>query len=302
MNKLKIKDIDGNLISKILYQELNNYLLKKDKVPIIVDISIGKNLNNEIYTRTKQKKLEKYTNIKFKSIHFDKITYLDLKKYIKDLNSNKEITGIVIQLPLPDYLKKYERNILDAIDKKKDIDGLTSLSAGLLSTTNDTLIPATVLGIETILKVYDVLLEGKKVAIINRSNLIGKPLTQLMLRNNATPIICHSKTSNLEEITKFCDIIIIALNKQEYITSNYIKEGAIIIDIGVHKNKLGQIVGDVDYKDVYNKASLITPPTGSIGPMTICMLAYNAAKSIYGEEVNKILNQGIVKAKNKIGE
>ena len=118
-----------------------------------------------------------------------------------------------------------------------------------------------------------------------------------MLRNNATPILCHSKTENLKEITRKSDIVVAALNKQEYIDEEYIKEGAIVIDVGVHKNSLGKTVGDVSYLDVYPKTSLITPPVGAVGPMTICMLAYNAAKSYYGKEIDEVLDIGIQKAK-----
>ena len=121
-----------------------------------------------------------------------------------------------------------------------------------------------------------------------------------MLRNNSTPIICHSKTNNLASITKQSDIIIVALNKPEYITKEYLKDGTIVIDVGVHKNNQGQILGDVNYKDVINKVSLITPPTNSVGPMAICMLAYNSVKAIYKEEVTNILEQAINKAKTII--
>ena len=118
-----------------------------------------------------------------------------------------------------------------------------------------------------------------------------------MLRNHATPIICHSKTTDLASITKDCDIVVAALNRQEYITRDFIKEGAIVIDVGVHKNQEEKTVGDIDFDDIYPQASLITPPTGAVGPMTICMLAYNSAKSVYGEEVDEVLEQGISKAK-----
>lgn len=296
------KNIDGNIVSKILYQELANYLKNKEKKPGIVNITIGNDLGNIIYSNMKNKTISKETNIKYNNVYYDKITYQELISYIKKLNEDKDVTGIMIQLPLPSYLKEYERTILDTISPSKDIDGLTSTSLGLLSTEQDTLIPCTALGIETLLKIYNIPLEGKQVAIINRSNIIGKPLTYLMLRNNTTPIICHSKTEKLSTITKECDIVIAALNKQEYITSKYIKEGAIVIDVGVHKNNLDKIVGDVNYKDVYDKVSLITPPTGSIGPVTICMLAYNSAKCLYGKEISILLEKAILRAKDNIKE
>lgn len=291
------KRIDGKAISKELYKELKNYLLKYDKLPTIVDISIGDDYGGLMYSKMKQRKINQETGIGFESIHFDTITYEELIEYIISLNNNNDINGIMLQLPLPDYLKEREREILDTINQGKDVDGLTAISSGLLAVGNDTFVPCTALGIEVLLKSYNVDLQGKNVAIINRSNIVGKPLSFLMLKDNATPTLCHSKTSNLKDITNKADIVVAALNKKEFITSDYIKEGAIVIDVGVHQGDEGKVVGDVNFKDVYKKASLITPPIGSVGPMTICMLAYNAAKSMYGSEVNDVLESGISKVK-----
>lgn len=294
------KKINGTAVSKILYEELRNYLVNRKTLPSIVDISIGDDFGGQMYAKMKQNKINKETSMRFESVHFDKISNEELTNYIENLNKNLEINGIMIQLPLPSNLKPYEREILDTIAYQKDVDGLTTIQAGKMSIGADTFIPCTALGIETLLKAYNIPLEGKKVAIINRSNIVGKPLAALMLRNNATPVICHSKTTNLKEVTSNCDIVVAALNKQEYITREFIKENAIIIDVGVHKNSAGKTVGDVNYKDVYDKASLITPPTGAVGPMTICMLAYNAAKSVYGEEINSVLEKGIEKTKRLV--
>lgn len=294
------KNIDGIKISKTLYNELNKYLSTKSQHPKIVDISIGTDYGSSVYSKMKQKTLSTNTNIEFKSIHFEKTTYQELIQYIKELNKDRGVTGILIQLPLPDYLKEHTREILETISPIKDIDGLTSIQAGLLSTRQDCLVSCTALAIETLLKSYNINLEGKKVAILNRNNLIGIPFAHLMLKNNATPIICHSKTKNLKNITKESDIIVVSINKQEYITEDYIKEGTIVLDTGVHKNTNNKIVGDTDYNNIVKKASLITPPIGSIGPMTICMLAYNATKAIYGIEVNNILDNAIQKAKSNL--
>lgn len=294
------KKIDGLLVSEMLYEELNNYLNTKDKKPVVVDISIGNDFGVLMYSKMKKKKIESETNIGFKSVHFDSISYEELKEYIITLNNDNSITGIMLQLPLPNNLKNHEREILDLIDKNKDVDGLTTNSIGLLGINESNFVPCTALGIQTLLKCYNVSLEGKRIAIINRSNIVGKPLMHLMLKDNAIPIICHSKTLNLSEITNTCDIVVAALNKQEYIDSSYIKEGAIVIDVGVHKNSLGKTVGDVNFDDLYDKVSLITPPTKSVGPMTICMLAYNSAKTVYKEEVDEVLKQGIEKVKNII--
>ena len=291
------KKISGIEVSKILYEELRNYLLTRENPIHVVDISIGDDFGGQMYSKMKQKKISKETGIDFDSIHFTDINKDKLESYLEMLSKDSEITGIMLQLPLPGILKDYEREILDKISPTKDVDGLTTSSIGKLVLGEDTLIPCTPKGIETLLHAYDVPLEGKKVAIINRSNIVGKPLAHLMLQNNATPIICHSKTRDLKEVTRESDIVVAALNKQEAITADFIKEGAVVIDVGVHRNEEGKTVGDVDFASVYEKASLITPPTGGVGPMTICMLAYNSAKSVYGKEVDEVLQQGIEKAK-----
>ena len=294
------KKMNGILVSDILYKELNKYLETKDQIPKVVDISIGEDFGNKMYSKMKEKIITSKTPIKFISKHFDRITYIELRDYIERLNKDTTVTGIMIQLPLPEKLKEKEREILDLIAPKKDIDGLTTTSIKELKEKKDTLIPCTALGIETLLKSYNVPLKNKKVAILNRSNIVGKPLEQLMIKENAFPIICHSQTKNLKEITKDCDIVIVAINKQEYITEEFIKDQTIVIDVGVHKNKEGKTVGDVDFKNIYQKVFLITPPTGAVGPMTICMFAYNSVKSIYGKEVNQIIEKGKKKAQEEI--
>ena len=294
------KKMNGILVSDILYKELNKYLETKDQIPKVVDISIGEDFGNKMYSKMKEKIITSKTPIKFISKHFDKITYIELRDYIERLNKDTTVTGIMIQLPLPEKLKEKEREILDLIAPKKDIDGLTTTSIKEVIEKKEGLIPCTALGIETLLKSYNVPLKNKKVAILNRSNIVGKPLEQLMIKENALPIVCHSKTKNLKEITNDCDIVIVAINKQEYITEEFIKDQAIVIDVGVHKNKEGKTVGDVDFENIYQKAFLITPPTGAVGPMTICMFAYNSVKSIYGKEVNQIIEKGIKKAQKEM--
>lgn len=287
------KKINGTEVSKILYQELRKYILKQTQKPNIVDISIGDDFGSLKYAEMKKNKIEKETGFGFESIHYDSISKEELINYINELNETPNINGIMIQLPLPSYLSEYEREILDTIDFTKDVDGLTSRSAGLLMVGEDCLIPCTPLGIITLLKAYDIPLEGKNVSIINRSNIVGKPLEQLFLRENATTTVCHSKTIDLESITSKSDILVAALNKREFITEKYVKEGSIVIDVGVHENEQHKIAGDVDFNSIYQKSSLITPPIGGVGPMTIAMLAFNTAKSLYGKEIDTVLHNGI---------
>ena len=293
------KRIDGTLVSKILYDELNSYLdEKKDesrgKVKII---SVGDDFGSQMYGKMKKKKLTEIMGYSVDAEHYDEIGLEELIKVINDSNEDSNINGIMLQLPLPSYLSQYERVILDSIDPRKDVDGLTSASLGKLIVGSSALESCTPKGIITLLKVYGVELLGKKVCIINRSNIVGKPLAHMFLKENATPIICHSKTSNLKDVSSDCDIVVAACNKQELIDSSYIKDDAVVIDVGVHKNSDGKTVGDVSYDDCYYKCSLITPPTGGVGPMTICMLAYNTAKAKYGDEVEMVLDRGIEKAK-----
>lgn len=302
------KKINGTLVSEILYEELIGFLEEKGKSvnyfdslrPNVKIISIGDDFGSQMYGKMKKKKLTEITGYTVDAVHFDDITVGDLVLEIENANSDGMVDGIMLQLPLPKDLAKYERLILDTIDPKKDVDGLTSGSLGKLMVGSSCLESCTPKGIITLLKVYGVDLLGKNVCIINRSNIVGKPLGQMFLRENSTPVICHSKTNNLKDIAKDCDIVVAACNKQEMLDKDYVKDGAIIIDVGVHKNSEGKTVGDVNYDDVYDKCSLITPPTGGVGPMTICMLAYNTAKAKYGEEVDAVLERGIDKAKSLI--
>lgn len=288
------KNLDGKKISSLLYEELRNYIKEKNILPKIVDISIGNDFGSLMYSKMKKRKIEKELGFKVESVHFNKIEHNELIEYIKNLNDDKNINGIMLQLPLPKNLKDKERNILDTIDVNKDIDGLTSTSLGKLFVGKETFIPCTPKGVITLLKCYNVDLNGKNICIINRSNIVGKTLEQLFIKENATTTLCHSYTKELKNITKKADILIVAINNKKYITKDYIKKNAIIIDIGINKEN-DKVVGDVDYNKVYSKASLITPPIGSVGPMTICMLCYNIALSIYGNEIEKVLETGINK-------
>lgn len=297
------KKMNGTLVSKVLYEELRNYLeTKRKKKCKIIDISIGDDFGGQMYAEMKKKKVEAETGIPFESIHYDRIELEDLYAEIDRINKDKTIYGVMIQLPLPGNLREHERDILDRISPLKDVDGLTSKCLGNLMVGNSTFVPCTPKGIIVLLKAYGVDLVGKSVSIINRSNIVGKPLSELFLMENATPTVCHSKTEDLSYITKNSDIVVAALNKKEFIDSSFISKGTVIVDVGVHRNSEGKTVGDVKFDDVYSKSSLITPPTGGVGPMTICMLCYNSAYSIYGDEVWGVLDNGIEKAKVLVKE
>lgn len=291
------KKIDGTLVSKVLYDELVTYLEEKSERPHIKIISVGDDFGSQMYGKMKKKKLTEIAGYTVDAEHYDELSIEELEEVVRKANFDEKIDGIMLQLPLPGKLGNSERDILDIIDSKKDVDGLTSQSLGKLMVGSDCLESCTPKGIITLLKVYGVDLLGKKVCIINRSNIVGKPLLHMFLKENATPVICHSKTSDLKEVTRNSDIVVAACNRQEMIDSSYISDGTVVIDVGVHKNGEGKTVGDVLYDDCYDKCSLITPPTGGVGPMTICMLAYNTAKAKYGDEVDSVLDRGIEKAK-----
>ena len=295
------KKINGTFVSEVLYDELIKYLESKgvDR-PGLKIISVGSDKASELYGKMKKKKLTEKLGFLVDSEHFDEISLNDLLIEIAKANTDEHYDGLMIQLPLPEGLREHEREILDYIFTRKDVDGLTSGSLGKLAVSADTLEACTPKGIITLLKVYDIDLIGKNVCIINRSNIVGKPMLHMFLKEDATPVICHSKTDGLKSITRNADILVVACNKQEMIDEDYIKDGAIVIDVGVHKNSEGKTVGDVDYDSCYEKSSLITPPVGGVGPMTICMLAYNVAKAKYGLEVNDVLKQGIEKAKQLV--
>lgn len=292
------KKMNGTLVSEVLYDELVQYLTVKQAKPLkIVDISVGNDFGGEMYANMKKRKLEKLGKYLVESRHFDSISTGELINVIKNINDDEQIDGVMLQLPLPKENSNFEREILDTIAWNKDVDGLTTSSIGRLVVGSDCLEPCTPKGIVALLKAYGVDLLGKRVCIINRSNIVGKPLEQLFLKENSTTTLCHSKTDNLDDICRSADIVVAAMSKPEMITRDYISENSVVVDVGVHKNAEGKTVGDVSYDDVYPIASLITPPVGGVGPMTICMLAYNTAKARYGREVEEILNKGIEKAK-----
>lgn len=295
------KRINGTLVSEVLYDELREFLKEKNDTPLqLIDISVGNDFGGEMYANMKKKKLEKMVGYCVESRHYDDISFDDLISTIDDINNDDNINGVMLQLPLSKELNVHERKILDRIDWNKDVDGLTTNSMGRLVVGEVGLEPCTPKGIIVLLKAYGIDLVGKNVCIINRSNIVGKPLEQLFLRENATVTLCHSKTLDLKNVCQRADIVVAAMNRQEMLDSSYVKEGAIVIDVGVHRNSEGKTVGDVRFDDVYEHVSYITPPVGGVGPMTICMLAYNTAKAKYGQEVEFVLQRAIEKAKTLV--
>ena len=269
--------IDGievsNSVKEILKRAVEN--LKSNGIePCLATILVGDNPASAVYVRNKHKASDSI-GIKTKDHKLPSETTQDeLNHMIDDLNRNDEVHGILVQLPLPNHLDEFATT--SRISPLKDVDGLTPQNVGLLSIGKSILRPCTPSGIMEMFYYYKINLEGKKVVLINRSNLIGKPLYHLLLQNNATVITCHSKTTNLNELCQNADIVITAVGDRTKfkLTSDMIKQDAIVIDVAIFRHE-GKLVGDSDYDDIIQKASWATPVPGGVGPMTVAMLLKN---------------------------
>lgn len=249
--------------------------------PRLTTILVGENPASQVYVRNKIKLAER-VGIEGKQINLPENTsFKELQEIIHEQNTNPEVTGILLQLPLPSHLKPFERKAINFINHLKDVDGLTNQNQGALLTGDKGIIPCTPLGILKLLKRYNIPLQGKNAVVMGRSILVGKPMGLLLLREHATVTYTHSRTKNLNEITRRADILIVAIGKPEFVTSEYVKDGAVIVDVGINRNEKGKLVGDVLFEEVKSKASYITPVPGGIGPMTVAMLMNNTIEAFY---------------------
>ena len=266
--------LDGRETAKKITEKLRLEVEKLDVKPTLAVIIIGCNPASKVYVKNKEKKA---LEIGFNSIVIEldeNITKDELEKTIKELNEDKNVNGILLQLPLPKHLN--EKDFLDLIDPKKDVDGFSSYNSGkLLKNDSPYAIPCTPKGIIRLLDEYNIDIEGRVSTVIGRSNIVGKPVSILLLNRNSTVIMTHTKTKNLEHFTKSADILICAAGKKEMIKKEMIKENAVIIDVGITRDIDGRLKGDVDFDDTKDKALYITPVPGGIGPMTIAMLMEN---------------------------
>lgn len=267
--------LDGKLVSSNIKEELKEYIKENNLTLGMAVIQVGDNPASNVYIKNKRKVAETL-EVKFEHIKFDiDITEDIIIEKIKKLNKDDSINGIIVQLPLPEHLD--QDIIINAIDEEKDIDGLTNRSIGNLFSNNKGLISCTPFGVIKLLEYYNIDLKGKNAVIVGRSNLVGKPLVELLLRKDATVTICHSKTEDLKKFTKKADILIVAAGKKHLITKDMVKKGAVIIDVGINRVD-DKLYGDVDFDNVKKKASYITPVPGGVGPMTIAMLFHNLIK------------------------
>jgi len=289
------KVLNGKIIAEELNQALKEEILKftskyKKPKPKLATILVGCNPASKIYVKIKFNTSKK-VGIKSKIFHIremedSSITLKKILRLINYLNNNPRYHGILLQLPLPESINEYTREIINQINPIKDVDGLHQLNQGKLFNYDETYAPCTPKGIITMLEQNNIPIEGQNVVIINRSDLVGKPLIFLLLKRNATVTVCHSKTRNLSEITKTADILIVAIGKAKFIKSNMIKKGAVIIDVGISKIN-GKIYGDVDFDEVYDKCSAITPCIGGIGPLTVHFLLRNTFSAYKNQIIGK---------------
>lgn len=272
--------IDGKEVAKKVREDLKQEceMLKEKKiVPKFAVILVGEDKASKTYIKSKNKACQK-VGIEFIE-HFkdENISQNELLELIKQLNEDNSINGILLQSPLPKHLDQIEA--FSAIDPSKDVDGFNPVNAGKLSVGQDCFVACTPKGVIRLLKEYNIDIEGKNAVVIGRSNIVGKPLVQLLLDENATVTICHSKTKDIEEITKNADILIAAIGSPKFVKENMVKQGAVVIDVGINRLEDGAIVGDVDFENIKDKTSFITPVPGGVGPMTIAMLLENVLKA-----------------------
>lgn len=273
--------IDGKKISKEIKDELKEKVakLKEDgKTVALAVIQVGEDPASSVYVNNKKKACE-YIGIESLSFHLpETITEEELLTKIKELNEDDKVNGILVQLPLPKHID--EDKVIKTIDPQKDVDGFHPQSVGALSIGQKGFVSCTPAGVIQLLKRSGIEIAGKECVVIGRSNIVGKPMALLLLRENATVTIAHSKTADLKEVAKRADILVVAVGKPKMIDSSYIKEGAVVIDVGIHRNAENKLCGDVDYEDVIDHVSAITPVPGGVGPMTIAMLMNNCVSSV----------------------
>lgn len=280
--------IDGKRISQEIKDELKEKVaaLKKEGIEgALAVIQVGNDPASSVYVNNKKKACE-YIGIGSLSYELpEETTEEELLALIEQLNKDDKVNGILVQLPVPKHID--EDKIIKTISPKKDVDGFHPENVGNLVTGGKGFVSCTPAGIIQLLKRSNVEIEGKNCVVIGRSNIVGKPMALLMLRENATVTVAHSKTQNLKEICKQADILIVAMGKPRFITADYVKEGAVVIDVGIHREAkevegrmVNKLCGDVDYEDVAEHTSAITPVPGGVGPMTIAMLMNNCVEAM----------------------
>ena len=271
--------MDGKALAKSIRENLKlevEELKKQGKIPKLAVILVGNDKASQIYVRNKSKVCMEL-GIEYEEILLEEtIKMQELLDIIDSLNNREDIKGILLQSPIPKHLDINEA--FRRIKPEKDVDGFNPVSVGKLCLNQDTFVSCTPFGILKLLEAYGIKIDGKDAVVIGRSNIVGKPMALSLLNKNATVTVCHSHTKNLSEITKKADILVVAIGKKHFVTADMVKEGAVVIDVGINRTDEG-LFGDVDFENVKEKASYITPVPGGVGPMTIAMLMTNLVKA-----------------------
>ena len=272
--------IDGKKISSQIKDELKTEIAemkKKGTEVTLAVIQVGNDPASSVYVGNKKKACA-YIGIRSLAYELpESTTEMELLTLIDELNNRKDVNGILVQLPVPAHIN--EKHIIEAIHPLKDVDGFHPRNVGALVTGEDGFVSCTPAGIIQLLKRSNIDIDGKECVVVGRSNIVGKPIAQLLLAENGTVTIAHSRTVNLKEVTKRADILVVAIGKRQMIDAEYVKPGAAVIDVGIHRDEANRLCGDVDYESVFPVASAITPVPGGVGPMTIAMLMKNCIES-----------------------
>jgi methylenetetrahydrofolate dehydrogenase (NADP+) / methenyltetrahydrofolate cyclohydrolase len=275
---MSAKVLDGKIAAEALLDSIKEDVQKLD--PKLVVVQVGDNPASDAYVRQKFKSCER-VGMRSEHIHLSAETTLDeLMKVISDLDSDEDVSGFIVQMPLSDALQKHAPQVIRAIDPKKDADGFTAYNLGkmFLSKEFEHLPPATPSGVVHLLSYYKIPVEGKHVVILGRSNIVGKPLAVMLINRGATVTVCNSKTKNIKELSVQADILISAIGKPKFVTEDMVKEGAVVIDVGITRTDDG-LTGDIDFDAVSKKASALSPVPGGIGPNTVASLIVNCLKA-----------------------
>ncbi len=272
--------IDGKKISAEIKEEVKQkmaVLAAENKTVTLAVIQVGNDPASSVYVGNKKKACE---YVGFCSLSYElpeNTPQEELLSLVRELNERKDVDGILVQLPLPSHIS--EDKVIQEISPDKDVDGFHIQNAGRLFVGESGFVPCTPAGIIELLKRSGIEICGRECVVVGRSNIVGKPMAALLLQENGTVTICHSRTKNLAEVTKRADILVVAVGKPKFITADYVKEGAVVIDVGIHRNAQNKLCGDVDFDSVFPRASAITPVPGGVGPMTIAMLMSNCLRS-----------------------
>ena len=272
--------IDGKELAKNIREKLKDEVIElknADIYPKLAVIMVGDDKASKVYVKNKSKACED-VGIEYEEYLLPAETKMEeLLELIEKLNNDETVHGILVQSPLPQGL---DANVaFRTISPKKDVDGFNPINVGKLSLNQDCFVSCTPFGVIKMLEAYNIPIEGAHAVVIGRSNIVGKPLVQCLLNKNATVTVCHSKTKDLKEMTKQADILIAAIGKPKFVTEDMVKEGAVVIDVGINRMDDGKLVGDTDFENIKEKASHITPVPGGVGPMTIAMLMHNVVKA-----------------------